>query len=464
MDDLGEPLSPMAQCFDSPSLRTYILAVLEFEVAFPYDSLLSSLDTLLSFPRFNSILVRDKINGVKRWERVEVKLEDHIIEPTISLDSMKCFSDYLSKISLEHLPYSKPLWQVHVINYNNSTTTIVFKVHHSIGDGFTFMGVILSCLKRAHDPSLPLTFPSLKSSNNNRSSHIGRLPCSFISTTFTGIKYFGWSLLKSTWFKDDTTPVRSGNKKVQLQPAVISSIIFPMDRIKDIKSKLEVTVNDVITGIIFLGIRLYMQDVDNSSRTKKCTLLTVMNTRNVQNYETAKDMRKSSEGKEKGSTAWGNQCSFMHVSVPKLKDTKTSDPLGFVWKVHHKMKKMKKLSLVYALLGMLMKMKHQFKGPEAVAKHMHKTMSNSSLLMSNMIGPLDQMAAANCPIKSFYFTLSGAPQSLAITVISYMGMLRVTTRTEEGFIDEKKLTSYLNDAFEIIHKAALDIPADKAKF
>jgi hypothetical protein len=36
-----------------------------------------------------------------------------------------------------------------------------------------------------------------------------------------------------------------------------------------------------------------------------------------------------------------------------------------------------------------------------------------------------------------------------------MGMLRVTTATEEGFIDEQKLMRYLNNAFEIIHHESI---------
>jgi hypothetical protein len=39
--------------------------------------------------------------------------------------------------------------------------------------------------------------------------------------------------------------------------------------------------------------------------------------------------------------------------------------------------------------------------------------------------------------------------------MSYMGMLRVTTATEEGFIDEQKLMRYLNSAFEIIRHESI---------
>ncbi|KAF7822976.1 O-acyltransferase WSD1-like [Senna tora] len=389
-------------------------------------------------------MVEDK-KGVKTWEQVEVKLEQHMFEPQIfsqymSIDSCsKCFNDYLSSISMERLPHSKPLWEVHVVK--SPINTIVFKFHHSLGDGYTLMGVLLSCLQRADDPSLPLSFPSLKSSSSSSSkqSFIRRFP-SFISSFFISITDFGWSLMKSNWIEDDQTPIRNGHEGVEFRPSTISHMMFPMDRIKEIKSKLQVSVNDVITGTIFYGIRLYMEDIETKSSTKNCTLLAMLSQRKVKGYQKARDMQNKSNN-------WGNQITYLHISMPKLKDTHISNPLHFVSKAHKSITR-KKRSFATSLI---------------VGKHIHRTVKNSSLLMSNIVGPVDQMALANHPIKAFYFTLSGLPQSIVVTIMSYMGMLRVSSRTEEGFIDEQKLESCVNNAFEIIHKAALEIPT-KTKF
>lgn len=68
-----------------------------------------------------------------------------------------CLGDYISKIAMEELPRSQPLWEMHIINYptSHATSTRIFKLHHSIGDGFSLMGVALTCLQRADIPSLP---------------------------------------------------------------------------------------------------------------------------------------------------------------------------------------------------------------------------------------------------------------------------------------------------------------------
>ncbi|KAK2361978.1 O-acyltransferase WSD1 [Trifolium repens] len=316
-EELNEPVSPTGQCLDNTSLCLYILAFLEFQVPIHHLPIVSLIeDAFLSIPHFTSIMVDDE-KGVKRWKRVEVKLEEHITEPKFTDDGMQ-----------------------------------------------------------------------------------------------------------------------------------LSNVTFSMDHVKEIKSNLGVTINDVITGIIFYGIRLYMQNIDYKSRALNSTSLVIANTRHIKDYQKVQDMLKSTKG------SWGNHITYYHVSVPKLQDMPISNPIQFVRKAHTSIKRQKN-SFAPPLITKLLRMKNKLEGPEALAKHIHGTMRKSSLLISNVAGPHEQMAWANHPIGGFFFTLSGIPRSLVITVMSYMGMLRVTTATEEGFIDEQKLMRYLNSAFEIIRHESI---------
>ncbi|KAI5428642.1 wax ester synthase/diacylglycerol acyltransferase 4 [Lathyrus oleraceus] len=456
-EELNEAVSPNGQCFDHTCLSLYILAFLEFQVPIHDLPILSLLhDAFLSIPHFTSIMVDDE-RGVKRWKQVEVKLEEHIIEPKfigagISDDSYdNHFAEYISKILMENISPTKPLWQVHVIKYptRNAAGTLVFKFHHAIGDGYSLMGVILSSLQRADDTSLPLSFPSLKSSSKPKNiSRFMKRMSRLLSTPFSFVSEFGWSLLKSTLVEDDETPIRSGVEAVEFRPVKLSNVAFSMDHIKEIKSNLGVTINDAISGIIFYGIRLYMQNMDYRSRALNSTALVIANTRKVKDYKRVQDMFKTGKGD------WGNQITYYHVSVPKLQDIPISNPLQFVRKAHISINR-KKSSYAPRLITKLLRMKNKLEGPEALAKYIHGTMRKSSLLISNVAGPIEQMAWANHPIEGFFFTLAGIPQSMVITIISYMGMLRVTIATEEGFIDEQKLMQYLNNAFEIIHHESI---------
>ncbi|KAJ0053136.1 hypothetical protein Pint_02270 [Pistacia integerrima] len=43
-------------------------------------------------------------------------------------------------------------------------------------------------------------------------------------------------------------------------------------------------------------------------------------------------------------------------------------------------------------------------------------------------------------------------QSLVITLVSYMGQLRIAIGSEDGFIDSQKLKSCMENAFDMILK------------
>lgn len=116
--------------------------------------------------------------------------------------------------------------------------------------------------------------------------------------------------------------------------------------------------NDVITGIVFYGTRLYMQDVDFKSKTADSTALVLLNTRNIQGYESINDML---DTKAKGP--WGNKISFLHVPIPKLNQNQIPNPLEFIWHTH-KIIKRKKQSLAVALTGTLLDMVSKFRGQE----------------------------------------------------------------------------------------------------
>ncbi|KAI4351612.1 hypothetical protein L6164_005956 [Bauhinia variegata] len=458
-EEVAEPVSPVGQYFNSSVLCIYIIGVLEFEVTFDESQAMPLLkDLFLPInPRFSCIMVQDK-NGDKRWKKVQVNLKEHIKIPIfphgMSPESYdKHFNDYLSRIAMEPLPQSRPLWEIHIVNYptSNAASSVVFKLHHGLGDGYSLMGALLSCLQRADDPSLPLSFPLIKSESANDYSIFSRFS-RILSSAFNTVADFGWSMLKSSVLEDDKTPIRSGDEGVEFRPITISNMAFSIDQIKDIKSRLGVTLNDVITGIVFYGTRLYMQDLEQKSTTANSTALVLLNTRNIEGYQSINDMLNT-----KARGPWGNRISFLHVPIPNLSSSKVSDPLEFISEAHHVIKR-KKHSLAVPLTGMLLEMESKFKGHEAVAKHVHGTLRKSSAVISNLIGPVQKMSVTNHPVKGLYFTLAGGPESLVITIISYMGVLRVTFKTEKDFIDEEKFKSCMKRAFDTILKAAMEVP------
>jgi len=187
-----------------------------------------------------------------RWQKVEVKPEEHLKIPifpeTIKTSSCELYdkyvSNYVTSILAEKTPQDKPLWEIHIINYptTNAASTMIFKLHHALGDGYSLISALLSCLQRADDPSLPLSFPSQRPQLNSKYAKKSLFKKLYldISSFFSSISDFGSSILKTTMIEDDKTPIRSGYEGNESQPVTLSTISLSLDQIKEIKSRLKV--------------------------------------------------------------------------------------------------------------------------------------------------------------------------------------------------------------------------------
>ncbi|KAH6833896.1 hypothetical protein C2S53_005337 [Perilla frutescens var. hirtella] len=451
----SEPVSPTGQYFTSSVISVSVIGVLESETPIDDSHTMSLLkDVFLPInPRFSSIMVKDR-NGKKHWKKVEVKLEEHLNYPIFPKEKSPefyedCLSDYLSKIALDEFPQSRPLWEIHIIKYptKNAAGNVVFRLHHSLGDGFSLMGALLSCLQRADDPQIPLTLPSMiptghmLGTNHSFCQKFFRIVSGLVNT----VTDFGWSLLKSSVLEDHKSPVRSGEDGVEFRPITITTLTFSLDQIKQVKASLHVSINDVICGVMFLGIRLYMKAMKQELTNAKSTALVLLNTRNIRSYKSISEMV------DDGESSWGNRFAFLHVPLPKLLD----DPLTFVLK-SNKLIRNKKNSAALILTGKLLDALRKFRGPEVTAKYIHSTLKNTSMTVSNIMGPVEKMALSNQPVKGLYFMVAG---NLTITMVSYMGRLRVAVGTENGLIDSSKFKSCIQNAFDIILKAAISSTA-----
>ncbi|TXG55138.1 hypothetical protein EZV62_020394 [Acer yangbiense] len=445
--DQREPVSPTGQFLNSEALSLCILGVLELGVPISIDE--SHMDSLVkdvflpTNPRFSSIMVEDE-NGEKLWKRVKVKIKDHIKTPTFPSGLSpkiydKYIDDYISDIATEKLPVTRPLWQIHLINYptsnSNAASSMIFKIHHSIGDGFSLIGVLLSCLQRADDPSLPLTFPSVPLSSTNKDSNgLFKKVSRIFSVVTNTVSDFYTSIVWSSLLEDDMSPIRSGVAGVEFRPFSVATVTFSLDHIKQIKSNIGAKTVRV--------------------QAKQIQLHWCCSTRgNFAVMFPIKEMIKLDS-----KTPWGNYFAFLHVPLPKLTDddsTSYSNPLEFVWKTREIINA-KKSSLGVYLTGRLLQVLKILRGPEAAARYIHGTIKNVSMGITNLMGPVEPMTLADHPVTGLYFMSVGAPHSLVTTIMSYNGQLRIAIGAEKGLIDAQKLKSCIEDAFQTILKAACD--------
>ncbi|CAJ1956601.1 unnamed protein product [Sphenostylis stenocarpa] len=459
-EDVPMPVSPLADYFSNSLINVFVLGVIESEI--PIDD--SKAQPLLknnflpTSPRFSSIMVTNK-NGKKAWKQVDVNLKDHIKIPTFTSTKRvtklydECFDEYMSKIGMEQLPEDKPLWEFHIFKYPTSKAagTFILKLHHSLGDGYCFMTTFLSCVQNADNPSVPVKFPSSRSVESKSTKVMPKQ----LSQTASMVKSafdFGWSLLKSSLIPDEKTPIRSGHEDVGFRPMRFSNVSLSLDNFEEVKSKLKVSVNDVLVGAIFFGIQLYMKAKNHKSSTES-TALVLLNTRKIRRYVSLKEMHDTNS-----EAPWGNRFHFMHVPMPMLSDDiDYLNPLEYVFEAKKNISR-KRNSLEVPMTGALLRLLNEIKGPEAATKYMHKIMNNASLSISHVVGPMEKVALINHPIKGLYFMTVGLSQSITVTITTYSGYLRVGFVVEEGFIDEYQLKSCFQTSLEMILEAAKKLP------
>eukprot|EP01018_Ginkgo_biloba_P010242 Gb_13460 [translate_table: standard] len=221
-------------------------------------------------------------------------------------------------------------------------------------------------------------------------------------------------------------------------------------------------VNDVITGVIFYGFQRYVQsflsgekqyvepnnDILTKMKSLRVTTLALINTRALSGLQNLEEMMKTET-----QTPWGNRFGYLHVPVPVGKFENTLD---FVRRAKRSLDR-KKMSLAVFVTSRVLYYLAKFKGAKAFAKYMYNTLANSTLLISHVIGPSEKMAMEGNPVKNFHFWVSGSPSTLMVTIVSYMGSVRVQAMGAKGYIDTDILSTCFTETFEEIKQEAVSI-------
>ncbi|KAL2937392.1 O-acyltransferase WSD1 [Bienertia sinuspersici] len=189
------------------------------------------------------------------------------------------------------------------------------------------------------------------------------------------------------------------------------------------------TINEILASVVLLGIRLYMQESDKKSSNSESTALVLLNTRDIEGYKSVNEMMNKAQSK-----LWGNQLAFLHVAIPKLADNEQHlIPIDFIYETKKQIMRLKNSPSSY-LTAQYLEIVRNYSGPEAAAKLVYNTLNKSSLAVTSVIGPIEQ--------------------SLQITMMSYMETVRIGVLVEKGFIDSNKLTSCIENAFQLTLEAA----------
>nr|GEW43963.1 O-acyltransferase WSD1-like [Tanacetum cinerariifolium] len=452
-DDHDQPLSPMSRLFHESGANVYNIAIIGMKTSIDVDVFKAELQAhmMTKNHRFSSLQVQKK-NGSMAWVPTQPNIDNHIVVPKLDPDmeaSDKFVEDYISNLSRSRIDYSIPLWDVHILNTKTSYAqgTCFFRFHHSLGDGLSLINLLLACSRKVSDPEALPTVPGNKVSSHHVKVTSFRSLFVVLWNTIVGLV----TLMSTALFlKDTDTPLkRSPVIENRTRRFVLRSV--SLADIKMIKSAMNVTVNDVIVGVVQCALYRYLNrrygGGENISRVPENIRLRA----NI-----AFNLRPSTHVDISGDTArqerWGNKaaCVLLPFSIKPMKD-----PLDYVRDVKTIMER-KKASFEAVCIFFIIKLSIKLLGVKLAAKILQKVEARTTLWFSNIPGPQEEVAFCGHEIVYLAPSSYGQTAALMITAVSYVDKVTFAVSVDDEIVrDPQNLCDDLQESLHLIKTAVL---------
>ncbi|KAJ4907046.1 O-acyltransferase (WSD1-like) family protein [Raphanus sativus] len=416
-----EPLSPFSRLFSMPGQDCFNIITLGCKTEGNAHAIVEGLkNTLINHPRFSSILETGLgENKVKaKWIPTIVKVEDHVIVPDIdpNIENPDQFlEDYTTNMALSPMDKSKPLWEFHLLQLKTSYagSVAVARFHHSLGDGMSLMSLLLACIRKTCDLQALPTFVVPKKSNG---MHI----CWSLIAWFwfivkllfhTCVEVFK-SMVIVCFVRDNATPLKDKSGATISVNKFIHRI-FSLDDVKVVKNAMNMTVNDVLLGVVQAGLSRYLSERFERSLRKTIYLRGVVffNLRPNRNIEDlAKMMEKGSKSR------WGNSIGYVLFPLWVRLEENT---LEYIRRAKITMDR-KKLSLEPIFSFALLKFTIKVLGLKALMNLVNSIFSRTSVIFTNVVGPCEEISFFDHEISYIAASSCGVPQGLTIHMQSYV--------------------------------------------
>ncbi|XP_024006119.1 O-acyltransferase WSD1 isoform X2 [Eutrema salsugineum] len=360
-----------------------------------------------------------------KWIPTKVKVEDHVVVPDIdpTIENPDQFlEDYTSNMVFSPMDMSKPLWEIHLLKMktSNAESLVVARFHHSLGDGMSLMSLLLACSRKTNDPeTLPtLVAPKKKKVTNVCWSLVARFWFIVRLMFHTFVEVFKFLLILCS-VRDAGTPLME-KPSATLSPNKFIHRVISLDDVKVVKNAMNMTVNDVIHGMVQAGLSRYLSEKNDSKTNPKLRKsLEKICLRGVVffNLRSNKKIEDLAEMMAKRSTSrWGN--SIGYVMIP-LWMRPENDIFEYIRRAKTIMDR-KKLSLEPLFSYVLLKLTVEVFGFRALRNLAMRIFGRSTIILSNVVGPSEEISLFEHHISYVAASIYGIPQALIVHITSYV--------------------------------------------
>ncbi|KAL3325847.1 hypothetical protein AABB24_036863 [Solanum stoloniferum] len=402
-----EPLSPMARLFHDRRFDVHAVAFMACKTRISPQPVKEKLvHTLLKHPRFTSLMVVDEENLTDmKWVQTKIDLDQHIVIVEVDETQLespdKFVEDYIYNLSKTSLDRSKPLWDLHIINVKTrqAESVVVFRVHHSLGDGTSLISLLLACTRQTADdlklPTIPTKkrrpTPSGYSAKEGLWRLLGKFWLFIVMFVNTAVDVFMF-IITIMFLKDTKTPISAPPDFESNKARRIVHRIISLDDLKFVKNAMNVTINDVALGLTQAGLSQYL------------------------------NRRYAIGGKDKGATERSNNL-----------------PNGI------------------RLRSCLCFNLRSSAGIEVATEVTCKGFSNSTICFTNLVGPQEEIGFCGYPITYFAPSAYGQPSALMINFQSYINKMIIVVSVDENAIpDPHQLLDDFEDSLNLIKNAIIE--------
>ena len=221
---------------------------------------------------FDSRLADTRFSKVRpAWVKAELDMEYHIRHSALPKPGgERELGVLVSRLHSQPLDFDRPLWEVHLIEgLKGRRFAFYFKAHHCAIDGMGAMSMVKKWLKTSADDMTPpgsMTAPA--ASNSGARKKLGKVALAMVgkaTDTAKGTAELGKSMIgmaqgETSMIKaSSNTPKTLFNAPVSQQRRLGTQLI-ELERFKKIAKALNVTVNDVVLGVVGGAVRRYLQE------------------------------------------------------------------------------------------------------------------------------------------------------------------------------------------------------------
>lgn len=355
--------------------------VLELRDRLPIERVHAFLDRLASVPRFRSRVV---LSGAPRWEEVpDFALAMQVEYVTLDTPDEDRFRAFVGDAVSGTLDRDLPLWRIYVVDRPGAGTTLVYRIHHAIGDGFALLGILLS-LCEGGDAARP-------------EAHRERPQRGRAATALAAAR----SLARVVTLPPDPKTLLKG--ELGRDKKVAWSEPFPLPEVKSMARAAHATINDVLVATAAGAVGRYLA-------------------RRGEHME-GLELRAMMPVDLRGSTAKAELGNRFGLVVPSL-PVGIADPLARLAVVKQRMDRLKESAEAVVTHGLLRTMGRSPHSVEKAGVWFFGT--KTSIVLTNVPGPRAPLRIEGVPVSRIVFWVPQAGRmGLGLSIFSYAGEVTI---------------------------------------